>query len=317
MRKKKEKQREKRGVDYWFRRYMIIIKSLFDEDRKVVESYWPAIKAGIDLSTKDQDCQKIEDLDEKRECLEFEELIYYIPIILRSRPSYKFVTDGVKQFTDKRKNSWFDDVIRKYEYLDILRQDIIHQIEVNDVGEKYIADYAIKAKDMSYALFGQNVHNANPLDCFMLSANNRAVDNSIHSVCSSGKHAEIKNRLFEKMFDGVDVTGKNAEEIGANPKKIASIKNQALGELKKIILETMDDDELAQRHKACKVVKGNEKKVGKKKAKRSTFKDRKAQHRKEEHEPIATRIWKFINGKMVLIFDDSGRDPSDKSFVAM
>ena len=111
------------------------------------------------------------------------------------------------------------------------------------------------------------------------------------------------------MFDGIDVTGKNAEEIGAPTKCVASVKNQALSKLKKVILKTADDNEIVERHKACKAKKKREKRV-----KKSTVEQRKSLYRKEEdHPPIATKIWKLRDGKMTLIQDDRGPLPTDKS----
>lgn len=298
MKKAKKGKRKKRGVDYWHQRYMKLIKTLSDEDRELVDSYRPDFRKGIDLSTQDRVFQNIEDLDAKKECLELEELIFYIPRILRSRPSHEYVTNGVKRFTDNRKYSWFDDVIRKKEYLDILHQDVILQIDPENMS----VDFAMKEQDWSYSLSGQNVNNANPLDFLILSENKRTIYNAIKSISSSGKHAKSINRIFEMMFDGTDVTGKNAEEIGVPQKKMASIKSQALSKLTKKILKATDDAELVERHTACKAKKGKNYKI-----KKSTLEQRKALYRKEEdHPPIATRIWKLINGELTLIQDDRG-----------
>ena len=108
MSKTQEEKRKAKGVDEWFEAYKIALIGLTDFEIALVESYRIAVRRGIELATaNDSNLHKIKDLDVRCECLEYEELIYFIPVIIRSWPSYNYVTTGVKNIANMRKYSWF------------------------------------------------------------------------------------------------------------------------------------------------------------------------------------------------------------------
>ena len=71
--------------DNWFEKYRRIIYGLTEEKREFVELFRPAIREGIELATKgDNALECLDSYDEKKESLEYEELLFFIPLILEA-----------------------------------------------------------------------------------------------------------------------------------------------------------------------------------------------------------------------------------------
>ena len=301
------KERKRKTYEDWLKQYKAITEPLSDEEDKLVKDYLPAIRKGIDQATWEDDFQYIEDLDEKKACLEIEELIYFIPTILRARPSHADITKRVIFFTNNRKNSWLNELINKNEFSSLLRQGLVVEI-VEDGIDGTSVDVALKKQFWNYSPTNHNNYNTDSDEILNIKQNLLRIKKGLKSIGSSKrKHAKIYRRILEMMLDDIDVGSEHAAELGIAADEVADFKHQAIEYLQEIV--SIGDTELLERRRRCKAQKHKKYKV-----KKSTLKERKTLYKKIEDDeitkPRTIRIWKVINGKLTII-QDSGEPVSD------
>ena len=73
------------GIDERFEVYRKVLGGLSKEMRDFVELFRPAVRMGIESATKwDKTLESLDSYDEKKECLEYDELLFFIPLIMEA-----------------------------------------------------------------------------------------------------------------------------------------------------------------------------------------------------------------------------------------
>ena len=266
----------------WHRRYLKYTDSLNDFEKAVLESLRPFIRKGIDLGFKSDRLEEYWGFEEFKERYEIELLMKFTTEI---RYQAKLLTKWAKRLALIRKPSAGNALIRQRE--SIQANALRVSIERDEEGE--IIEIG-QPEAQWWPLNPPSAFCCNPEEYYINVETYKMVQQFEEVIQSSEKKQRDKySRVFQEIKNGHEVGKKNAMRFGVEPAKVASIGYQMRTILQDYVAGL--DEEVAQRLKAIQELRKkkreetkNGKEQGKKRCKRSTFNERKAQYR----DPSAT-----------------------------
>lgn len=307
MNKATKKERKKRGVEEWFNLYKERRSTLSDEEKAFVDSYITDIREGIIIGTRDENLKKLVDLDVRRECLEYEERIYYTHVILKKQPSHAYVLNGAKLFAMRRKYSWFKDILppdSSFSLSELIRDEA--DGEAIDKPE---------TQDIIWKIINNSCNDSNSEQVRIAIETENHIENILKRMRYTLRHMDsldcphpiLFKKIYRMMLRGICVTGKHADELGISKSEVPGFRAEAIKWLQ---------EEVAKEDLELREIQDINKRRKKHKAKKSTRKERKILYPKnednEQEMPRNTKIWVFSDGWLILVQDDQEPVPDEK-----
>ena len=287
--KKSANNLRRKGVQYWFDKYVNARKGLSRKGRNTLEFYRQAILKGIELATWKDGLDKWKLFEEVKESFSYELALKGMEYYFEKKPCKNQVIFGAKKLTYKRKPSWYDSLFRQFENIQTLPRPFV--FELNEEGE--LIDIGFKESEWVPFINPPDPRKMNPEEYLIAVSDYCEVMELPEKVGSTkpNKHAKVHEKILSiQLFDGFEVLPGCGNNLGI-PKRTVAIrkfkaKRLAQNEIAK------GDPELAEKQQRF-----NDKKKKEPKIKKSNFKERKALYRVPYYEePRLIRHWKVIKG---------------------
>ena len=285
----------------WVNRLARHMNTLSEEEQEVVKGYWPAIRKGVELATEaDVDLQELEMLAKREECFEYYLLMKATPYILENCPSEKHEVYWAKRQTQRRKLSWYNDLIRQRDNIRVAAGG--HRLCRDE--ESRITDVGLSDRKWVPVADPPNPWKADPEEMLLALEDTRTLEKLLERVGTlAGTNARKYQWILEQWLAGTEPTPDDGPSLGVKADYVTILKHHAKKYAMRIMAE--QDVGIAEKQAWAKSSSAEKRTI-----KKSTSKELKALYRytryAEEMKPGPVRHLRVIDGQKVLVSPDSG-----------